>query len=214
MEKQCHIKTGIKEATTKDARSKNIAFIFAATVATSALAGIGIAYGVNSENAANRLNFIKETQLLQEKGLIGDHPLMDLRELPGFDLNEQIKGGLLSIEGLIDGKTTQYIEFAWKTKEDDPRIIISKVPVENVQFMVIKDDPNANPTKSTVLFTGMKPEEFVKKSTLLSSRKSFLSSDNPNDYIERISDQLTIITMSQSSWDSFRGTINTGSQAK
>jgi hypothetical protein len=183
---------------------------------------IGITVGIGgciqdhySNNATNRSNLIEETQLLQEKGLMGDHPLIDLREVPGFDFNGQVSGGLLFIEGAIDGKTTQYIEFAWKTKEDDPRIIISKVPVENVQFTVIKDDPSVDAIKSTVLFTGMKPDAFVIKEVDHSNKKgSILDSGNPNDYVNKIADQLTIITMSQSSWDSFRRAINTGSQAK
>lgn len=160
----------------------------------------GISYGAikgvqalsDANNAHNAQSLTTETKLLQEKGLLGQQPLVDLREVPNFNFNGQIAGGFLFVTGTFHGETTQMMEFAWKPNDKD--IQISSVPVRNVKYLVF-DDPN---TKPTVQFTGIKPEQLV---------GSYINrSDNVNDFVDMAADQITLITLSQKDYNSFRGT--------
>lgn len=161
-----------------------------------ALYSIIATYGVRACNAdanskaAEALR--QEATLLQEKGLLGERPIVDLREIPNFNFNGQIAGGFLFTTGTFHGETTQMMEFAWKPNDKDTQI--SSVPVRNVRFLIF-DDPN---TKPTVQFTGIKPKELL--------NDPVNESENVNDFVGKAADELTLITLSQKDYDGLRGT--------
>lgn len=97
-----------------------------------------IEYLDHSFTETKRLNQEKVSEL----GMRGDLPLIDLRTIPGF---QNASGSLLLVNETIKGKTTQLLQFAWETNDWERKIIVSKIPVEKVQFKRA-DEVDAKPT--------------------------------------------------------------------
>jgi hypothetical protein len=139
-------------------------------------------------------NLKAEAMILQEKGLLGEQPIIDLRDVPG----EQAPAGFINTMGSFHGEIVEKLKFAWKPNGDGS-VQTSEVPTKNIKYFVL-DDPNVQPT---VQFTGMKPELFVR---MLNSSCIFNeNSDNLNDYVDKAAEQITIFTLSKADWEKFRG---------
>jgi len=163
-----------------------------ALISTFIVGGVKSCINENQVNADAALK--NETTLLQEKGLLGQHQVVDLREVPGFDFEGKVAGGFLYTEGEFHGETVEKLKFAWKPDGKD--IVVSEVPERNVRF-IISGDASVEPN---VQFTGIKPEKLVKDSKLNQS-------DNVNDFIDNVAaDQITVITLSNQAWQNFSAT--------
>ena len=72
---------------------------------------------------------------LFETGMGGNLSLVDLRNISGFD---NAANGFLFISETTNGKTEKFLQFAWEInaqdKKIDQKIIVSKLPLEKVQF--------------------------------------------------------------------------------
>jgi hypothetical protein len=121
--------------------------IVAGVVIAGALTGFGfmLKHAADDEGIHRENNLADENKLMQERGLLGDHSIIDLREVPGFNFNGNVAGGFLIIEGTFHGETTQMLEFAWKPRADESFIQISSIPTKNVKYFIV-DDPNIQPT--------------------------------------------------------------------
>ena len=88
----------------------------------------------DTEKAKERAK-IKSIENLFETGMGGNLSLVDLRNVSGF---ENAANGFLVISETTDGKTEQFLQFAWEInaqdKKIDKKIIVSKIPREKVQF--------------------------------------------------------------------------------
>lgn len=149
-------------------------------------------YQQNSYNNTVR----QEGQIMQEKGLFDEHPIVDLRSIPGFSANGNVSGGFLAINGEFKGKTQTLLQFAWKTNQNDEKIQIMEFPLSQIKFDV-KADPN---TKSTVSFGNLSPKKFVSPGNGFNS----VAKDDPNlnNYVSE--SDFMILTLSQQNFDTFR----------
>lgn len=163
-------------------------------------------WGEHGENVRLK-NTIKEgANILQKKGLLGEIPIIDLREVPGFDFKGHMAAGFLVVSGEFQGKTTEMLEFALNPG-GEKGIQTSRVPTRNVQYLIM-EDPN---TKPTVRFTGMKPESFIiygakpGAGCMVGREPIAINSNNVNDYVDAVADQIAIVTISRKDWGEFRG---------
>jgi hypothetical protein len=175
-------------------KNKNLLFRGGLSVFLIA-AALGLAScGMNIKDATEQ-----ENKILIEKGFSGEHPIIDLRSVPGFSTNGNISGGFLAFNGEFEGKTTTMLQFAWKTKEEDDRIQISEVPISRIKFFVTEEKN----TKPTVLFTEVNTENLLKRDEVNFGYET-QNSDNLNNYVAQSS--LVIISLSQDDYNKFRET--------
>lgn len=151
-------------------------------------------------NSKHKRNINNAERLIQEKDLSGEHPIIDLREIPGFNLEGKFSSGFFVTSGNFRGQTTEMLQFAWKIKEDDQNCQISSVPIKNVRYFIV-DDPTTQPT---VNFTGITPQILSENGQ---KNRQDIENDNVNFYVEKASDNLVILTMSKNEWNKFRGEI-------
>lgn len=141
-----------------------------------AAAGIGIATltscGSNVEN--------KQMSNIEKMGLKGTHQLVDLREVPGFNMHGSLSGGILVTSGELNGQTISYYEFAWKKTPEDSIIIISQIPVKQAQFSV---DKKRDPSSPIELKFNFNVDEIIKDGPYRNEYYNLLSGSNPNDFL-------------------------------
>ncbi len=107
--------------------------------------------GAYSASSAIETRTPEQVTLLEKKGILGDHELIDLRDVVSFDVHGSASGGLLLLNGVVDGKTTQEIQFAWRTNNPtDSSIIISQLPID--RFFFKNYDPGVKDPKPVVSF--------------------------------------------------------------
>ncbi len=118
-------------------------------------------------------------------GIDGDLQLVDIRTIPGFN----VSGGFIFGSGSFNGETKSSIQFAWKTKQkENPEVIISEMPVDQVIFNVINNKevaPHLNFNYPPVMDL----------------------SDNPNDYVKKAT--IAVFTLSEQDFTNFRGNQQT-----
>lgn len=182
-----------KELEEKPSKAGDIAL---AVVTIGALVGVPTLIGFGCRAAAidHRKAIDEQTNILQEKGLLGEIPIIDLREVPGYRSSAEVTAGFVFFTGTFRGETTRMMEFAWQPR-DDKYFQISQVPTRNIRYLVI-DDPNTRPT---VQFTGMKPELFINLGVVTDN-------ENVNYYVDEAAAQMIVMTLSKKDWEKFRGT--------
>ncbi len=104
----------------------------------AAAAGATLVVGCE-DGSTLKNNEAKQHAILEKRGLAGEHALVDLRDVPGFQIKGSFSGGFLFYDGSIDGESKRFLEFAWKTNTDEPEIIISQVPLDIVKFREIEE---------------------------------------------------------------------------
>lgn len=162
-------------------------------IAVGAALGLGLVgcsdHGLNSALEAQR-------RMLEEAGMSGEHPVIDLRSIPGFFQNGSIAGGFLVLSGEFQGKTMTMLQFAWKTREEDKTFQISQLPLDIVQFRTV--DPAAKPTvKFDIDETGLK-----KLFKYYDLKWSAQRTDNLNNYVAV--SRLAVISLSEKDYEAFR----------
>ena len=147
-----------------------------------------------------------ETQMriLEREGVLGEHPLVDLREIPGFQASGSVGGGLLFFGGNLEGKNITSIQFAWKTNEQKSRIIITTLPMEKVAFMVVPNDGDASEKSAKVQFE----LDLSNISTKVYPAQP-LDSKNPNDFLDTkgiaVSLRLATLEVDEKTFHDWRG---------
>ena len=72
---------------------------------------------------------------LEEYGLSGDHDIIDLRTVPGFNFSDEVSSGFLFTQREINGHSESAVQFAWKWEKDEvSKTIISEVPIGKILF--------------------------------------------------------------------------------
>lgn len=133
----------------------------------------------------------QNTAMLQEKGLIGELPIIDLREVPGYDF----KGQFFFYTGTFQGEAAQMMKLAWRPKgKDDEYVKILAVPTRKVSYLVV-DNPN---TKPTVQFMGMTPESVF--ATQLWAGIAGRTADVDDYAKEAVGRGEIVITLSRDDW--------------
>lgn len=122
-----------------------------------------------------------ETQMriLEREGVLGEHPLVDLREIPGFQASGSAGGGLLFFSGNLEGKTITSVQFAWKTNEEKSRVIITTIPMEKIAFVVVPNDGDVSEKSAKVRFE----LDFSNISAKMYPAPP-VDSSNPNDFLD------------------------------
>lgn len=164
----------------------------AALVVGSTL-GLGIVAGC----AESPLSVARRTErkIVEERGINGEHPIIDLRSIPGFSQRGDIGGGFLSFSGTYEGKTTTMLQFAWKVAEEDKDFQISEVPVDKIKFRTV--EPNTQPTvQFEVDDKGLEKLLTIKDSSYVTQFPS-----NLNDYVAASS--LITISLSEADYKNF-----------
>lgn len=147
-----------------------------------------------------------ETQMriLEREGVLGEHPLVDLREIPGFQTSGSVGGGLLFFGGNLEGKNITSIQFAWKTNEQKSRIIITTLPMEKVAFMIVPNDGDATEKSAKVQFE----LDLSNISTKVYPAYP-IDSRNPNDFLDTkgvaVSLRLATLEMDEKTFRDWRG---------
>lgn len=120
-----------------------------------------------------------QKQILEREGILGEHPLVDLREIPGFQASGSTGGGLLFFSGNLEGKTITSVQFAWRTNEEKSRVIITTIPMEKVAFVVVPNDGDVSKKSAKVRFE----LDFSNISAKLYPARP-VDSSNPNDFLD------------------------------
>ncbi len=120
-----------------------------------------------------------QKQILEREGILGEHPLVDLREIPGFQASGSVGGGLFFFGGNLEGKNITSVQFAWRTNEQKQRIIITTLPMEKVAFMVVPNDGDASEKSAKVQFE----LDFTNISAKMYPAQP-VDSKNPNDFLD------------------------------
>lgn len=124
----------------------------------------------------------EQQKKLSSLGMLGDLQLIDIRTIPGFN----VSGGFAFGSGNFNGETKSSIQFAWKTKQENPEVIISEIPVDKVIFNVISGQQDVPPhVDFNFVATGD------------------TKSNNPNDYVGKAS--TAVFTLSEDDFANFRG---------
>jgi len=134
---------------------------------------------------------------ISEQGYDGDLTLVDIRTVPGFQLNGSV-GGFLAFSGSVNGETKTILQFAWKTKGEQPKIVISEMPIDEVVFQV--NDKIENYNGPQVNFNIDSPEI---RSSGLNNPLQRIDLGNPNNLMQYVTK--ATFTMTQKDFDSFRG---------
>lgn len=164
-------------------------------------AGVGAAVLVGCGNDGFKRNEAKQKSILEARGLTGQHDLVDLRDVPGFQLKGEIDGGFLSFDGAIEGQSKRFLEFAWKTNSNEPEIIVSQVPLDVVKFKEIEDATNPSVEFRFDMIKIIKPGGCDSWNTDCGKT---VDSDVPNNFIKDGNVNLVQITMTPEQFKSFR----------
>lgn len=117
------------------------------------MGGVGVFIYADIERAKEETKR-KSIENLFETGMGGNLSLIDLRNIPGFD---NADSGFLVVSETSDGKTRQFLQFAWEInaqdKKTDKKIIVSKLPIERVRFK--KTDNEGEETTVNFGLTGL-----------------------------------------------------------
>lgn len=125
----------------------------------------------------------EQEEIFKRRGLYGQRPLVDLRTMPGFTMSGTISGSFLSFSGGAEGGSRSNVQFAWRTGEEKPRIVISELPITKAVFV-----PSQETGIATVLFKFSDPKAWVHKvySGLFIKGPYTFDSDNPNDFLQGV----------------------------
>ncbi len=144
----------------------------------------------------------EQNAILQKRGLLGEHELIDLRDVAGFNINGNISGGFLVFSGSFNGRSTELLQFAWKTNTEPPLIIISDLPTDQI---IIKNPTDNQPQYPTINF------DFVMRKILtyqpngsFGIHSTAFDSDNPNDFLTDGKVRRANITMTTEQLKKFR----------
>lgn len=163
-----------------------LAAIFALSLASTAFA------------SCSPSNEEKEIAVMQEQGILGKHPVVDLRTIPGFSSQGNISGGFLVFSGQYEGKTATLLQFAWKISDEDKNIQISEIPIDKVKFFV-SDDSKTKPSVEFNIDIGamIRSSGYIVRADWYPAKQV-----NLNNYVNH--SQQVIITLSQNDFNSFR----------
>ncbi len=146
-----------------------------------------------------------QNEILRKRGLLGEHELIDLRDVAGFNISGNVSGGFFAFNGSLDGRSIELLQFAWKTNTETPLIIISAIPTDQI---IIRNPVGNSSLYPTINF------DFVMKKILTYkvndewwgndlSPKTF-DSDNPNDFLTGGKVSRANITMTTAQLTKFR----------
>lgn len=171
-----------------------------AMIAIPIVGSVGIVAGLDKfVSEPNRQTADRRTQEVIQ-GISESYDIVDLRIVPGFQLNGNIGGGFVVFSGQVDGETKTILQFAWKTREQTPKTIISEVPMDKVIF-IVTENPN-DYTGPKIKFT------FDRNKVYNVAYKNPIDTSNPNNIIGGDFLKTIEFDMSQVDFDSFRGDIS------
>ena len=118
----------------------------------------------------------QQMAILTSRGIVGEHPLLDLGSLRGRRMEGLYGGSFLGFSGNISGGDISKVQFAWATATDDPITVITEVPTTKALFRV-----RDGVTRPTVNFDLNLDTLVVRQASY--ERYAVVDSENPNDFL-------------------------------
>lgn len=87
-----------------------------------------------------------QEEVLRVRGISGEHPLLDLGSLRGWQVDGTSGGNFVGFVGSVSGGDMSRVQFAWTTTNKDPLTVITEIPTTRAIFRIKIDQPQ--PTAS------------------------------------------------------------------
>lgn len=163
----------------------------AGIVGGTALVGGSLAFGMAIVDSVER-PYRERDSALESFGLTNPHELIDLKQIPGFEISGTFTGKYFlfggTANGSIEGGSASFVQFAWKADPDTSDYYITQIPVEKVRFHTVEEV-----VSPTVRF------EFDTKKVRYDDT---INNNNPNDFINAA--QIAVITLSEQDFTSLQ----------